>query len=123
MNKNEAETWKSIKGMEALFKISNLGRVMSIARKQRSFKISRNQSQRFLTPRIDTNGFYKYWYYQLYVDGKRKKAPIHRLLALHFLRNPKKYKYVQFKDGDLNNYSLSNLEWAPSPIKNNLTNK
>lgn len=119
----EKETWKFIKGYEGMFKISNLGRCMSVARKQNSIKIHKNQPVSFLTPQKDKNNFFKYWYFQLFKDGKRSKKPIHRLVAEYFIKNPKKYKYVLFRDGDLNNYSIENLEWYPTNLKKTLTNK
>jgi len=51
-----------------------------------------------------------------FVNYRGKKLLIHRLMALTFLDRPQDYDKVTYivnhKDGDKNNPSLSNLEWA-----------
>ena len=53
-----------------------------------------------------------YYYVDLQRNGLKKKIPIHRLIALHFIPNPENKRTVNHKDGDKTNNSLSNLEWA-----------
>jgi len=45
-------------------------------------------------------------------DGKPACKCVHRLVAEAFLHNPQKYKFIRRKDGDKDNYSLSNLYWS-----------
>lgn len=53
-----------------------------------------------------------YLVYSLVINGKAKKYPAHRLVALCFLNNPNDYLCVNHIDGNkLNNYYL-NLEWC-----------
>lgn len=51
-------------------------------------------------------------------NKKNKKIPLHRVLALAFIKNPENLPCVNHKDGDKLNNSLENLEWC-SYGKNN----
>lgn len=42
---------------------------------------------------------------------------VHRLLAIHFIPNPRSFPVINHKDGNKQNNSLSNLEWCT--IKHN----
>ncbi len=48
----------------------------------------------------------------LYNDGKRKKIPVHRLVAEAFIDNPKNLPCVDHKDGNRTNNHVSNIRWA-----------
>ena len=37
----------------------------------------------------------------------------HLLVAQYFIPNPKRYKYVEHRDGDYSNNRKSNLKWVP----------
>lgn len=55
------------------------------------------------------------------VEGRRKTASVHRLVAEAFVPNPNKYKFVKFIDGNPENRAADNLEWikgvrAPSEL-------
>ena len=54
---------------------------------------------------------------RLSLNGKLKTAHIHRLLALTFLPNPNNLPYVNHKDRNKTNNSLTNLEWC-TPSQN-----
>lgn len=47
-------------------------------------------------------------------DKKQKYFLLHRLLAITFIPNPDNKLYVNHKDSDRQNNSLSNLEWVTS---------
>ena len=48
----------------------------------------------------------------LYEGNKRKKVPVHRLVAEAFIPNPEKKPCIDHKDGNRQNNALSNLRWA-----------
>lgn len=53
-----------------------------------------------------------YYYVDLQHNGIKKKIPMHRLLAIHFIPNPDNRRTVNHIDGNKLNNSLTNLEWA-----------
>lgn len=53
-----------------------------------------------------------YWSVQLSEKGNKKRFYLHRLVALAFLENKENKETVNHKDGNLDNNSLENLEWA-----------
>lgn len=99
------EIWKDIKGYEGLYQVSNLGNVMSW--------VNNSQHKRtrglILKPRISKHGYY---YINIYKDGKRKTVKNHRLVATHFISNPKNLPCVNHRDGNKLNNKVSNLEWV-----------
>jgi len=92
------EVWKDIIDYEGLYQISNKGNVRRIA----------NNGYKLLKP-------YDGWLYQsvdLSKDGEHHRQNIHRLVALHFIPNPKMCPEVNHKDGNKHNNSVENLEWV-----------
>ena len=64
-----------------------------------------------------------YYSYMLYSNGKGKALDIHRLVALHFIPNPKNYRVVNHIDCDKNNNHKSNLEWCSDMYNGQSINK
>jgi hypothetical protein len=96
------EIWKPIQGFEGLYEISNYGRVKSIG--------SYNACKRgIMNPMVDLDG---YLHVRLYNDGISKDISVHRLVAIAFIPNPNNYKYVNHKDENTMNNSVTNLEWC-----------
>lgn len=48
----------------------------------------------------------------LYMNNKRTKVPIHRLVAEAFIKNPDNKPTVDHKDGNRQNNAISNLRWS-----------
>lgn len=90
------EVWKDVKDYEGLYKISNLGKVKSIA------------NNKYL--KVNTTG--EYAYVGLYKNKRKTNKKIHRLVAENFIDNPNGYLYVNHKDENKWNNSVNNLEWC-----------
>lgn len=50
-------------------------------------------------------------------NGTQKRVLIHRIVAIHFIKNPNNCKEVNHKDGNILNNNIDNLEWV-SPKMN-----
>ena len=92
------EEWKSIKGYEDRYKVSNMGRVRS------------------RTKILKTSGGSKYVHVILN-DGDvdhRKTVSVHRLVAEAFVPNPcpGEFRYINHKDENKRNNRADNLEWC-----------
>lgn len=53
-----------------------------------------------------------YFRVTLSTNGKTQRISIHRLVATIYLPNPENKDFVNHKDGNKSNNSVSNLEWA-----------
>ena len=92
------EEWKSIKGYEDRYMVSNMGRVRS------------------RTKILKTSGGSKYVHVILN-DGDvdhRKTVSVHRLVAEAFVPNPcpGEFRYINHKDENKRNNRADNLEWC-----------
>lgn len=91
------EIWKDIVGYEGLYQISNFG---NVRRKYKDkYKTVKGKKGLYLTV-------------SLCKDCVKKSFSIHRLVALHFLPNPRSCKEVNHKDGNKHNNNIENLEWV-----------
>lgn len=93
------EQWKDIKDFVGLYKISNLGKVLSIKRNI------------VLHPELSSNGYLRVG---LHKGGKVQNKSIHRLVAEAFIPNPENKPQVNHIDGNKQNNTTSNIEWATS---------
>lgn len=100
------EEWKNIEGYEGLYKISNLGNVMSVKRYVNSSRAPRIVKTKLLKPTSNGNG---YLIVGLRKNAKRKNYYVHRLVAKHFLDNWNENLMVDHIDYNRNNNELSNL--------------
>lgn len=53
-----------------------------------------------------------YFVVQLCKNNKRKNHLVHRLVAEHFIENPKSLPEINHKDEDKANNMVNNLEWC-----------
>ena len=94
------EEWKDIKDWEGIYQISNQGRL-------KSFKAV--SSGRILSNINQKGGYFSV---VLRDNVKRQYARIHRLVAQAFIMNPEHKLEINHKDGNKQNNSANNLEWA-----------
>ena len=102
------ENWKDVVGYEGYYKVSDKGRVMTVAREF----IKSNGRKCIVKEQILSQGVVRgYKCVDLKVSGNRKTMRVHRLVAMAFIGEPNK-EMVNHKDGNKTNNILSNLEWA-----------
>lgn len=100
------EIWKPISGYENLYKISNLGNVISL------------RNNRFLKHHMIKG----YLFVQLSKDGKSRNYLVHRLVAGAFIDNPNNLPEINHKDENPLNNVVFNLEWCTHKYNMNYNN-
>lgn len=107
---HDKEEWRDVIGFEGIYKVSNIGRVMSLDRTI----ISNNGKLmpfvgRVLKYRTGSRG---YPYLTLSSTNIRKTVKVHRLVAESFIPNPHSKPQVNHIDENKLNNKVSNLEWC-----------
>lgn len=107
------EHWKPIKDYEGIYEVSDLGKVRSSLNKttQSTLHGKRVWKQRILKQKTDSKGYKRV---TLWKNKASKGFLVHRLVAISFIENKDKKKYVNHKDGNPSNNYVSNLEWCTS---------
>lgn len=96
------EIWKDIEGYEGLYKVSNLGNILSTNFNKQN--ISKN-----LKLHLCKFGYVKI---DLQTPTKKKKSLfVHRLVAEAFIPNTNNYREINHIDGNKTNNMINNLEW------------
>lgn len=114
----DKEIFKSIKGYEGYFEVSNFGRVRSLDRtitytNRWGSKTTLKKKGKILSTRINNMG---YVMVDLKVNKEKSTKLLHRLVAFTFLENPNNYDQVDHIDGNKQNNNLNNLEWVSQSI-------
>ncbi len=107
------EIWKDIKDFEGLYQISNLGRVKSLERIDKSNHLVKEKILKIFKTR---NGYLKV---VLCKNGKQKNYDIHRLVAQAFITNPDNLPQVNHKDENKENNCVWNLEFCSCSYNTN----
>jgi len=117
------EIWKSIKGFEGLYEISNQGRIKSLPKTVTGGRY--NCPRRFGEKILKPDGT-RYLMIPLSKNGIKYPLLVHRLVCFAFHPNPENKPQVNHKDGDKKNNNDWNVEWATNSenqlhaFKNNL---
>lgn len=90
------EAWRAVPGYEALYEVSNQGRV-------------RRVRGSVLTPKKHNRGYY---HVILAKDGRNKSFLVHRLVAKAFIPTNDEHLTVNHIDEDKLNNRVENLEWC-----------
>ena len=105
----EGEEWLDVFGFEGLYKVSSLGRVVSLAKYVNNRFKNVYKEPRLLMPHNNGESTQSVL---LSKDGVDRKYHIPKLVASTFIPNPNCCKAVRMIDGDNKNYRVSNLEWV-----------
>lgn len=103
------EEWRDITGYEGIYKVSNMGRVLSLERLVWNGKGYKTEPQKILKQGRNHKG---YPIVYLSKDAKQKTISVHRLMAKAFIPNPLNKPQVNHIDGVKTNNIVSNLEWC-----------
>jgi hypothetical protein len=113
------EIWRSVREVNGLMEVSNLGRVRTIdralevaertrdGRSQGNFR--RMQYGRVLSPCAGRHGYLEV---ALMVASKRKKYLVHRLVGAEWVPGHFDGAHIDHLDGDKTNNRAENLEWV-----------
>ena len=112
---DEKEIWRPVPDYEAVYEVSNFGRVRSLTRTRMV-----NNSHGGVSPRTDRgrllalgdngNG---YVFVQFRSNGKRRNYYVHRLVAEVFIGKPENGEFVvDHLDHNRRNNYAGNLEWV-----------
>jgi hypothetical protein len=105
------ENWKEVVNFEGLYKVSNLGRVMSI-KEQGGYRANMVRPMcRWLIMRA-SRGTHGYPAVRLMKNKKSHLLRVHRLVALAFIDNKQGKPCVNHKDSVRDNNNVKNLEWC-----------
>lgn len=97
----DGEIWKDVVGYEGQYQVSSLGRVKSLKLYSQTHHRILRQSHTgngYLTVKLNNRGI--------------KNIRVHRLVAMHFIPNPKNLSEINHIDEDKNNNIVANLEWC-----------
>lgn len=104
--------WRDVVEWEGIYQVSDAGEVRSFSRTvYRKDGKSQTFRGKAMRPTLNSKGYYSV---RLSSPDRRRVVPIHRLVALAFIPNPRLVREVNHIDANKRNNRVSNLEWVDS---------
>lgn len=103
------EVWKSVKGYEGLYEVSDLGRVKSLGNGET------HKTEHIMRTSRNCNG---YVLVHLTKNGITKTFQLHRIVASAFIENEDKKPCVDHIDTNVENNRADNLRWCTDQENN-----
>jgi len=95
------EIWRWVRGLNKRYSISSFGRIKSLGK---------GRSPKILRQNLNHKGYLLTFLYR--EDGSRWSGSVHRLVGLHFIKNPKRLPEVNHKKGIKTDNRAWELEWT-----------
>lgn len=108
------EEWKDVPRFEKSYQVSNMGRVRSVGRYAETKAFGGGFywiHEKILKQEPVKNGYLRV---TVSIKGKTKRFISHRLVALVWVENPNKYKFVNHKKGIKTDNRATEIEWCTS---------
>lgn len=104
------EIWKSVKGFEGKYEVSNKGNVRSVERIiVNSLGVKKIYKSHIMKPSLTKSGYFNF---VLRENGKKFNYRLNRMVADAFIPNINNKPYVNHKNGNKTNNEVENLEWV-----------
>lgn len=110
--KKNVEIWQTLQGYEGYFLISNYGKLKVLGRE---ICTGKNKKVRRYLREYVKNTYYiinGVAYYQVSLYGKKLMINISKAVAAAFVPNPNNYKFVRFKNRNIQDFYFKNLIWS-----------
>ena len=112
--------WRTVKGFEGVYEVSNLGVVKSLGRYENGHTGKKYSTTYYRKEKTLKQCLRKgYPFVCLRKDGKTYNKSVHRLVAEAFIPNPSNLSEVNHKDENPLNNNVENLEWCDRKYNNN----
>lgn len=112
-----------LKGMNGLYKVSNLGYVKALEKTKEVINNGKKYIKKIKEKDLKCSYHNGYRTVGLTKNGKTKTTYIHRLVAEAFIDNPNNYKIINHIDEDKSNNYYKNLEWCTYQYNNTYGNR